>query len=1036
MNIRRKIKVLLQFCLLAFCVPQLFLITSCSSTTASSSSSREENKESTEYDEIVNFVNKSNLYSSWDNDSNETYLEGYIKKISIFNFEKVKNKYQNKVALKWYLNNTELSNYNDVSEISCSSNGIYLAKIFYTPENKEIFRFNSFEFKIVNSLESVSLKLSNKNLTNDIRNITASLNIISQVPNNQYTIKWFKNDVELNQSSSLLISEPGNYTWKIFNNSNNRIINSDSFTINKIIDATELTPSNINWDNITLNFLTQGNINIFDYNNQNIKLLIIGLPTSFFSNRYDLKIMKDDLDITSSLSIIKDKNNNSASFNLNYKNGSGTYSYKIIDNIGTNNYIPQNQTINLSLGNVVNLDNLSIDLENNGIITSNNGIISTLNINNSEITSQDEFLNYYNIQWINKDNGQIQFENQFDARFTESGNYTCKIILKSNNNINKSIDFGIIVADSIIDFEINSPKTIIGNSINDTYNTFTLDIKNFELLRQNNYQIYLNETLIDNSILEINIDNLNNQDNILKLSLNNVITQTYNIDTFVNMYKDTLYLTDDNMTLYNINPLYVESNGSVADSSSKFKTLTTSSIKSFLFSKYTKLYIKSNMLTSFKSNATISTLDKYNSMGLPINLDPYEWTGVFQNWEGLTEVNIDAPNFDFLDKSSFYSCPNLRKVVIKSDQLFKIENYAFRDCSNLSQAIMPEKVEYISAQAFFNTRSLKNFSFSPNLKSLSLQSFKNTGLVSVDISNCKKISLGNGAFSKNIYLKEFKYYGVNVDDIGDNTITSKIDEPGLSIINESAFQDCNSLSKFYPVNKISNVNDGEIYLSDYVILGKDNFKGCSKVKKVIHYPSKTPNVPPGMFSDTSLEEFTFTPNIKTIAVDSFGGILSNKFTNMVVPEGVKYIEHNAFAGSSIETISLPSTLEKLGINILSDCLIKKVNINFDHISLTDENQMISNDPGNELIKKSIFQNIYINDDSKDPLVVEFGRNVIQWNDSSPVNSNREYLTLEDLLWFIKENDTTNVVQYKCYSETLKQQLMSIGILEKNIIVTS
>ena len=1028
----KRIKKILYLTSLIATTPLILIgINSCSSNKVN-----DNNQTNSEFENIKNSLNSLNIYCDWKKQSNITYLSGYTKNISIINYKKLYDLYQNKVELRWYKDNIENVDAKNSETINCNQSGVYSAKIIYTPTNTELITFNAFDFKLLDSLQNITLNLSNESLTNQITSISATLNNIpNQIPQEQYSIKWFKDNIEQSTSNSFTINSSGKYGWKIINNANNQLIANGDFIIKKKIDWEIINPSNIIWNNIPITFNTENSIDTFDYNHHNIKCIISNLPTAFFtSNRYSIKIFKDKNDISNLVSLNIDAISNSVTFNISYEIGRGNYTYKIIDNLGVNSFEPNNQSIVLLMGSIVDLTKLNVINDNNGVVINNQPIESNLNITQAEISNQDEFLNYYDIVWIQKSNNgnEILNNNVFFINIANSGDYICKIIAKYDTNIFREINFTITQTSAIINYDINSPRTIIANTINDTHNTFSLEISNFNELQNKNYQIYLNENRINNQTNIINTNDLKPDNNILRLLNNNIEIFSYELDSYVLPIIQTLYLNDDNMTFSNIDP--TESSSTNNNNTITYNTLTVDSINRVLFNKYSKLNIQSNKLTGFKSNAEdIAPNENKNSMGLPDDLDPYEWTGIFQEWTSLTDVNITAPNFEYLDKKSFYNCPNLRKITITSDKLFSIENYAFRDCVKLTNATMPKNVDHIGPQAFMNTTSLNNFVFSPTLKALNLQSFKSSGLTSVDISQCKRIVIGNGAFNKCIKLKEFIYYGVNITDVGDFSLTSKIPEPGLISIGESAFENCNSLSKFYPINKYPNPNPGDIYLSDYVMLGKNNFASCTSIRNLIYYPLKMNNVPPGLFSDSLIENFIFNNNIKSIGINSFGGILSRGFQKIIVPESVTLIEHEAFAGSNISYISLPSSLQHLGINFVSDCTnLSYIKVNFDHIQLSDDNLLnIDNYPN---IKEEIFNNIFIDPDADQPLTFEFGENVVEWFETAPINSNKVYLTLQEFLAQIIANDTSHVVQYKCHSQKIKEQLITIGILESNITI--
>jgi hypothetical protein len=111
-------------------------------------------------------------------------------------------------------------------------------------------------------------------------------------------------------------------------------------------------------------------------------------------------------------------------------------------------------------------------------------------------------------------------------------------------------------------------------------------------------------------------------------------------------------------------------------------------------------------------------------------------------------------------------------------------------------------------------------------------------------------------------------------------------------------------------------------------IGMCSFGNCVSLKKVSILNKNVSVSPTGVFSGCpNITEFT-TPNVVMLnQMDSdnlevldiigtpkvFGGLKGNKkITSITLPEGVEEIEDYGLAGEALETVSLPSTIKKIG----------------------------------------------------------------------------------------------------------------------------
>ena len=191
-----------------------------------------------------------------------------------------------------------------------------------------------------------------------------------------------------------------------------------------------------------------------------------------------------------------------------------------------------------------------------------------------------------------------------------------------------------------------------------------------------------------------------------------------------------------------------------------------------------------------------------------------------------------------------------------------------------------------------------------------------------ELKNAKKIiindtvtNIGYGAF----------YYCEALTDI--------IIPDSVIIIKSNAFYGCNNLKNIKLSNKITKIfswtfayctNLKNIVFPDSLTNIDDYaFNSCAKLESLV-IPSKVLNI--GQYA------FIWCPNIKTIKVD-------NK--NTIIPDGVTSIGFNAFCGTSITNVTIPSSVKTIegfafyGCNNLTDVIILKGTISIGRYAFAD-----------------------------------------------------------------------------------------------------
>lgn len=282
---------------------------------------------------------------------------------------------------------------------------------------------------------------------------------------------------------------------------------------------------------------------------------------------------------------------------------------------------------------------------------------------------------------------------------------------------------------------------------------------------------------------------------------------------------------------------------------------------------------------------------------------------------------------------AFEECKMLSKVFLP-ENITSIGESAFRNCSKLNNIIIPDKVTNIGTQAFYGCSDLVAITIPNSITDIKSGSFMLTGLTSINISNNIK-SIGDYAFCcsnlKNISIP------TNVTSIEKSAFSDCSElknimiEKGIKFIGEGAFDGCYSLTNITIPDSVTNI-------------GTKAFSGCSSLTS-IEIPDSVTSIGNDAFRNcSSLSTLTVKENNKNYA--SKDGVLytrdfsellfypaNNTTENLVLPEGLKKISSQAFFSNNyIKSIIIPSTVEEIGKDIVSDIdsiIVNSQNVKYD-----------------------------------------------------------------------------------------------------------
>lgn len=308
----------------------------------------------------------------------------------------------------------------------------------------------------------------------------------------------------------------------------------------------------------------------------------------------------------------------------------------------------------------------------------------------------------------------------------------------------------------------------------------------------------------------------------------------------------------------------------------------------------------------------------------------------FEQLQSLVSITIPA-SVKSIGSRAFSGCQDLETVTFEENsQLTVIGEYAFFDCCDLADFIIPASVTEIGAEAFCNCDKLLSITIPPRVTSIGDLAFYNCkGLVSITIPE-GVTSIGQYAFA---CPKLVEVYNLSSFDI------SK-DSPSYGYIAERALNIYTSLDE---ASKLWTDEDGflfyengtECYLLGYTgretkISLPDTCHGKSygiydyawyrqRSPVSVTIPEEVTSIGKWAFCGCgNLAEVTFAPNSRLTSIGPYAFASCSSLVNIAIPEGVTSIQERTFYGCrSLQTMTFGenSQITSIGINAFEECAI-------------------------------------------------------------------------------------------------------------------
>ena len=321
-----------------------------------------------------------------------------------------------------------------------------------------------------------------------------------------------------------------------------------------------------------------------------------------------------------------------------------------------------------------------------------------------------------------------------------------------------------------------------------------------------------------------------------------------------------------------------------------------------------------------------------------------------------------ATNLQTIGTNLFKGCTAIESVNLSGTQIKNIPTGTFADCTSLTEVKLPSDLETIAANAYYNATALESVVIPASVTSIGTSAFENcTSLKTVEFESGSAITaLGttttaNDNIFKNTTSLETLILPTGLETIGghvfensgvkyiyqNNGIMEVSLPTALTSIGDYAFANCDGLVDVVIIGNVSYVgnyafNDcaglTNLTLSDGIsYIGTLAFGYCTSLTSV-KIPQSVTRLEGNPFSGCSgITNFELDEN--NVAYKFVDGVLydftmytliclpaSLTDTSFTLPVSVYEIAGGAFAGSHIESITIPNRITTIPDYAFADCL--------------------------------------------------------------------------------------------------------------------
>lgn len=248
-----------------------------------------------------------------------------------------------------------------------------------------------------------------------------------------------------------------------------------------------------------------------------------------------------------------------------------------------------------------------------------------------------------------------------------------------------------------------------------------------------------------------------------------------------------------------------------------------------------------------------------------------------------------------------------------------IYDYAFNNCTSLTQLVLPESLLTIGSYAFYNCYGLTSVEFGNNIQQIGGSAFSAcTKLLAVDFKD-SPVRIGSFAFSSNSKLESLRGNKMKSIDSYAFSNCGKLVHldlgDSLQTIGSYAFSSCYSLTNIHIPAKVSNIYSTsfrECYSVDAITVDLENmtYDSRNNCNAIIHTASNQL-----VFGCAQ----TVIPS-DIVSIGDYAFYRCNRLTSIVLPDGLQSIGEEAFYScSELTSINFPESITTVGCGVFKSC---------------------------------------------------------------------------------------------------------------------
>ena len=270
--------------------------------------------------------------------------------------------------------------------------------------------------------------------------------------------------------------------------------------------------------------------------------------------------------------------------------------------------------------------------------------------------------------------------------------------------------------------------------------------------------------------------------------------------------------------------------------------------------------------------------------------------------------------------------------TIDGKKVTSIENYAFDECSSLTNITIPEGVISIGEYAFDDCSRLTGITIPNSVKSIGEYAFDDCSRltnINVEKENSSYSSIDGILFNKTQTVI-MKYPG-------EKKGTSYEIPDSVTSIGNGAFEFCRSLTNITIPNSVTSIENGA-------------FSYCRSLTSIT-IPDSVTRIGSSAFSDcSSLTNITIPNSVTSIGNHAFGWCRS--LTNITIPNSVTSIENGAFYEcSSLTNITIPDSVTSIGNYVFDECnSLTSINVSDNNKNYCSVSGVLFNKDKTEIIR--------------------------------------------------------------------------------------